>query len=226
MSPRVLLVDDERDIVEPVTYALQQDGFEVSAVEDGDTALELARSDTFDVVILDIMLPRRNGFVVCRDLRAAGNWTPILMLTAKDGDLDEAEGLDTGADDYLKKPFSFPVLLARIRSLVRRVGHRDLAPSIVGSLTIDSLGRRAWAGDTEVELTRREFDVLEYLARRPGQVASKDEIIAGVWEFDFDGDPNIVEVYIARLRRKIDDPFGTHHLTTVRRAGYRLDRDD
>jgi two-component system OmpR family response regulator len=223
---KLLVVEDDLKIASALRRGLEAEGFTVDSADNGDDGLWMAQEGSYDVVILDIMLPRRNGYVVCRDLRAAGNWTPILMLTAKDGELDEAEGLDTGADDYLKKPFSFPVLLARIRSLVRRVGHRDVAPSTIGSLTIDSLGRRVWAGDTEVELTRREFDVLEYLARRPGQVASKDDIISGVWEFDFDGDPNIVEVYIGRLRRKIDDPFGTHHLTTVRRAGYRLDHDD
>ena len=222
---KLLVVEDDLKIASALRRGLEAEGFTVDSADNGDDGLWMAQEGSYDVVILDIMLPRRNGYVVCRELRAAGNWTPILMLTAKDGDLDEAEGLDTGADDYLKKPFSFPVLLARIRSLVRRVGHRDLAPSTIGSLTIDSLGRRVWAGDTEVELTRREFDVLEYLARRPGQVASKDDIISGVWEFDFDGDRNIVEVYIGRLRRKIDDPFGTHHLTTVRRAGYRLDHD-
>ena len=222
---KLLVVEDDLKIASALRRGLEAEGFTVDSADNGDDGLWMAQEGSYDVVILDIMLPRRNGYVVCRDLRAAGNWTPILMLTAKDGELDEAEGLDTGADDYLKKPFSFPVLLARIRSLVRRVGRGDLAPSTIGSLTIDSLGRRVWAGDTEVELTRREFDVLEYLARRPGQVASKDDIISGVWEFDFDGDRNIVEVYIGRLRRKLDDPFGTHHLTTVRRAGYRLDHD-
>ena len=222
---KLLVVEDDLKIAGALRRGLEAEGYTVDSADNGDDGLWMAQEGHYDAVILDIMLPQRNGFVVCRDLRAAGNWTPILMLTAKDGDLDEAEGLDTGADDYLTKPFSFPVLLARLRSLTRRVGHRDLAPSRVGSLTLDSTARRVWSGATEIELTRREFDVLEYLARRPGQVASKDDILAGVWEFDFDGDPNIVEVYVGRLRRKVDDPFGTHHLTTVRRAGYRLDDD-
>jgi two-component system, OmpR family, response regulator len=222
---RALIVEDEPKLARLIQRGLQEEGYAADVAGTGEDALWMARASPYDAIVLDVMLPAADGFEVCRELRDAGVWAPVLMLTARDAVEDRIEGLDTGADDYLKKPFSFPVLLARIRSLVRRVGHRDVAPSTIGSLTIDSLGRRVWAGDTEVELTRREFDVLEYLARRPGQVASKDDIISGVWEFDFDGDPNIVEVYIGRLRRKIDDPFGTHHLTTVRRAGYRLDHD-
>jgi DNA-binding response OmpR family regulator len=169
------------------------------------------------------MLPRRNGYVLCRDLRAAGVWIPILVLTAKDGDLDEAEALDTGADDYLTKPFSFPVLLAHVRALLRRAGQAPPAPSTVGRIRLDPGARRVWSCGLEVELTRREFDVLEFLLRRPGQAVAKDEILNGVWEFDFDGDPNIVEVYVGRLRRKLDEPFGTSHIATVRRVGYRMD---
>ncbi len=183
----------------------------------------MATEGTYDLIVLDLMLPRRNGYVVCRDLRAAGDWTPILMLTAKEGDLDETEALETGADDFLTKPFSFPVLIARIRALLRRSGGRDPVPSTVGRIRVDVAGRRVWSSGAEVELTRREFDVLEFLVRRAGQVVSKQEIIAGVWEFDFDGDPNIVEVYVGRLRRKLDEPFGTRHIATVRGAGYRLD---
>ena len=147
------------------------------------------------------------------------------MLTAKDGDLDEAEALDTGADDYLTKPFSFPVLVARVRALLRRSAGRDPVPDDrrVGAHRLG--GRRVWSSGVEVDLTRREFDVLEFLVRRAGQVVSKDEILAGVWEFDFDGDPNIVEVYVGRLRRKLDEPFGTDHIATVRGAGYRMDGD-
>ena len=144
------------------------------------------------------------------------------MLTAKDGELDEAEALDTGADDYLTKPFSFPVLVARVRALLRRgaVGHPSAPP--VGDLRVDPAPHRVWRGDVEVPLTAREFDVLEFLVRRAGEVLSKDEILAAVWDFDFDGDPNIVEVYVRRLRRKIDEPFGRRSIETVRGAGYRL----
>src|SRR5262245_43065890 len=159
------------------------------------------------------MLPGRNGYRVCRDLRAAGVWTPILVLTAKDGDLDEAEALDTGADDYLVKPFSFAVLLARIRALLRRSAATIREPETsVGSLRIDSSARRVWSSGTGVELSRREFDVLEHLVRRAGQVVSKTQLLDAVWDIDFAGDPNIVEVYVGRLRRKVDEPFGTHHI--------------
>ena len=144
------------------------------------------------------------------------------MLTAKDGELDEAEALDTGADDYLTKPFSFPVLVARVRALLRRTAGRDPVPVAVGDLRIDPGARRAWRGDDEVVLTAREFDVLEFLVRRAGQAMSKAEILAGVWDYDFEGDPNIVEVYIGRLRRKVDEPFGQRSIETVRGAGYRL----
>jgi DNA-binding response OmpR family regulator len=172
------------------------------------------------------MLPGRNGFQICADLRAAGNWTPILMLTAKDGDLDEAEALDTGADDYLTKPFSFPVLVARVRALLRRVADRNLAPVTLDDLRIDPGARRVWRGDDEVVVTTREFQVLEFLARRSGQVLSKREILAGVWDYDFAGDENIVEVYIRRLRRKIDEPYDRQSIATVRGAGYRMASDD
>ena len=143
--------------------------------------------------------PGRNGYQICADLREAGDWTPILMLTAKDGDLDEAEALETGADDYLTKPFSFPVLVARIRALLRRATGRNPIPVEVGDLRIDPGQRRAWRGDVEIKLTSRQFDVLEFLVRRAGQVLSKAEILNGVWEYDFEGDPNIVEVYIRRF---------------------------
>jgi len=171
------------------------------------------------------MLPGRNGYQVCADLREAGDWTPILMLTAKDGDLDEAEALDTGADDYLTKPFSFAVLVARIRALLRRATGRNPAPVEAGDLRIDPGQRRVWRGEVEVELTSRQFDVLEFLVRRAGQVLSKTEILDGVWEYEFEGDPNIVEVYIRRLRTRIDEPFGRHAIETIRGAGYRLASD-
>jgi DNA-binding response OmpR family regulator len=176
--------------------------------------------------VLDIMLPGRNGNQICADLREAGNWTPILMLTAKDGDLDEAEALDTRADDYLTKPFSFPVLVARVHALLRRAADRPAAPILAGDLRIDPAAHRVWRGDAELTLTAREFDVLQFLLRRAGQVLSKDEILAGVWRYDFEGEPNIVEAYIRRLRRKIDEPYGCHSIETIRGAGYRLTGDD
>jgi DNA-binding response OmpR family regulator len=204
-----------------VKRGLEAEGFSVEMAHDGDDGLWRAVEGAHDLIILDLML-RRSGFRVCADLRAAEVWTPILVLTAKDGDLNEAEALDTGADDYLTKPFSFPVLVARVRALLRRAGGRNPPPVAVGDLRIDPGRRRAWRGDVEVAVTAQEFDVLSFLVRRCGQVLSKEEILAGVWDYDFDGDPNIVEVYVGRLRRKLDDPFGHRSIETVRGAGYRL----
>jgi DNA-binding response OmpR family regulator len=221
---KVLLVEDDRKIATAVKRGLEAEGFGVEVASDGSEAFWRATEGSYDLIVLDIMLPGRNGYRVCADLRAAGNWTPILMLTAKDGDQDEAEALDAGADDYLVKPFSFVVLIARARALLRRSGGRSPTPMSVGGLRIEPVARRAWRDEREVLLTTREFEVLEFLVRRAGQVLSKAEILAGVWSDDFDGDPNIVEVYIGRLRRKID---GVDRLEatikTVRGAGYRLD---
>jgi DNA-binding response OmpR family regulator len=222
---KVLVVEDDPRIATAVRRGLEFEGFTVDVASDGDQGWWMATAGAFDVIVLDIMLPRRNGFVLCRDLRAAGITTPILMLTAKEGDLDEAEALDTGADDYVTKPFSFPVLVARLRALLRRATNVPSTSVTVGSLVVDSTARRVWSSGHEVALTRREFDVLEHLARRAGHVVSKSQLLDGVWEFDFAGDPNIVEVYVGRLRRKLDEPFGTHHIVTVRGTGYRLDGD-
>ena len=218
-------MEDDRKIAAAVRRGLQAEGFTVEVAHDGIDGLWLATEGSYDLILLDIMLPGRNGYRICADLREAGHWTPILMLTAKDGDLDEAEGLDTGADDYLTKPFSFPVLVARVRALLRRAASRSPVPVTVGDLRIDSAQRRAWRGDVELVLTAREFAVLEFLVRRTGQVLSKSDILDGVWEQDFDGDPNIVEVYIRRLRRKVEEPYDRHSIETVRGAGYRLVSD-
>src|SRR5439155_20774287 len=172
--------------------------------------------------VLDIMLPGMNGYRVCRALREESVWTPILMLTAKDGEYDEAEALDTGADDFLSKPFSFVVLLARLRALIRRGAPPRPAVITVGTLMLDPGARRVTRGDTEVRLTAREFALLEYLMRKDGNVASKTDILDHVWGMDFAGDPNVVEVYVGYLRRKLDQPFGLHTLQTVRGIGYRL----
>jgi DNA-binding response OmpR family regulator len=222
---KLLVVEDDQKIATAVRRGLEIEGFTVDVAANGDDGWWMATEAAYDLIVLDIMLPDRNGLVLCGDLRTAGNWTPVLMLTAKDGELDEAEALNIGADDYLTKPFSFPVLIARVRSILRRSGRHELVASRIGSFTIDSAARRMWSSGVEVELTRREFDVLEFLARRAGHAVSKDEILTGVWEFDFEGDPNIVEVYVARLRRKLDDPFGTDHIRTVRGVGYRIDAD-
>ena len=223
---KLLLIEDDTKIATALRRGLEAEGFKVEVAADGDEGLWRATENSYDLIVLDILLPKRNGYQVCAALRAAGDWTPILVLTAKDGELDEAEGLDTGADDYLTKPFSFTVLLARIRALLRRGGAQRLVPLHVGDLRIDPRARRAWRGETEVMLTTREFSVLEFFVRRAGQVLSKDDILAGVWSDDFDGDPNIVEVYVRRLRRKVDEPFGHVSIQTVRGAGYRLASDD
>jgi DNA-binding response OmpR family regulator len=196
----------------------------VTIASNGHDGVWLATEASFDLIVLDIMLPGRNGFEICRDLRGRGSWTPILMLTAKSGDLDEAEALELGADDYLTKPFSFPVLVARIRALLRRTG-RNPTPVSVGDLRIDPAARRVWRGEDELPVTAREFEVLEFLLRRAGQVLAKSQILSGVWDHDFDGDPNIVEVYIRRLRLKVDEPYGRHAIETVRGAGYRVAED-
>jgi DNA-binding response OmpR family regulator len=219
---KLLLVEDDATLAATLRRGLEAEGYGVEVATDGDDGLWRASEGVFDLVVLDIMLPGRNGYRVCAALREAGVWTPILMLTAKDGELDEAEALDTGADDFLTKPFSFTVLVARIRALLRRSAERTVAPATVGDLRIDPAGRRAWRGDDEIALTAREFDVLELLVRRAGEVLSKDRILGAVWDSDFDGDPNIVEVYVRRLRRKVDEPYGRRSIETVRGAGYRI----
>ena len=219
---KLLLVEDDKKIANAVKRGLEAEGFTVEVAHDGDDGFWRATEGSYDLIVLDIMLPGRNGFRICAGLRDVGMWTPVLMLTAKDGDLDEAEALDTGADDYLTKPFSFPVLIARVRALLRRSVEPHPPPIDVGILRIDPGARRVWCRDVEVSLTSREFEVLEFLIRRADLVLSKTEIINGVWSDDFDGDPNIVEVYIRRLRRKIDERFGIELIATVRGAGYRL----
>lgn len=222
---KLLLIEDDKKIATVVKRGLEAEGFTVEVAWDGADGHWLAAEGSFDLIILDILLPGRNGYQICGDLRSAGDWTPILMLTAKDGDLDEAEALDTGADDYLTKPFSFPVLVARVRALLRRTAGRDPVAVSVGDLRIDPGQRRVWRGEVEIVLTSRQFEVLEFLVRRSGHVMSKREILDGVWTYDFSGDPNIVEVYIRRLRARIDEPFGCKSIETVRGAGYRLVAD-
>ncbi len=221
---KLLLVEDDRKIATSVKRGLESEGFNVEVAFDGLDGLWLAKEGGYDTIILDLMLPRRNGFQICDDLRREGVWTPILILTAKDGEFDEAEALDTGADDYLSKPFSMAVLVARLRALTRRSG-RIPAPLVVGDLRIDAIKRKVWRDEEEIELTARQFDVLEFMMRRAGQVVSKSDILSGVWEYEFEGDPNIVEVYIRRLRTRIDEPFGRKAIETVRGAGYRLAED-
>lgn len=220
---RVLLVEDEERLADLVKGGLAGEGFAVDVAHDGRDGLWMATENTYDVIVLDVMLPRLNGYAVCAKLREAGDWTPIMMLTAKDGIYDEAEALDNGADDYLAKPFSYVVLLARLRALVRRGGRERPVSITVGDLVVDPAALKCRRGEVEIGLTPKEFAVLHALARRSGEVVSKGELLAQAWDFSYDGDPNIVEVYISALRRKIDTPFGRTTLITVRGAGYRLE---
>jgi len=219
---RILVVEDETRLAEGLRRGLEAEGFAVDVAATGTDGLWLAREQEYSVILLDIMLPGISGYRICETLRAEKNWTPILMLTAKDGEWDQIEALDTGADDYLTKPFSFAILLARVRALLRRgAGER---PSIIeaGDLTLDPATKRVARGETVIELTAREHAVLEFLMRRKGEVVSKREVVDGVWDFDFDGDPNIVEVYVGHLRNKVDRPFGRAAIETLRGSGYRL----
>jgi DNA-binding response OmpR family regulator len=220
---RILVVEDEKRLAGAIKRGLESDGFAVDLAFAGDEGLWLATETAYDAIVLDIMLPGRNGYQVCADLRDANNWTPILMLTAKDGELDHAEALDTGADDFLTKPFSYVVLLAHLRALIRRGSGERPTVLKAGDLRLDPAQHRCWRGDVEIRLTSRQFSLLEYLIRRAGDVISKTEILDHVWDYAFDGDPNIVEVYIGYLRKKIDVPFGRKAIETVRLVGYRLD---
>lgn len=217
------MVEDERRLAELLKSGLEREGFAVDLAHDGRDGLWMATEQRYDVIVLDVMLPLLHGYGVCARLREAGNWTPILMLTAKDGEQDEAEALDTGADDFLSKPFSYVVLLARLRALVRRGIRERPAVLAVGDLRVDPAGLRCSRGDVEIALTPKEFAILHCLARHAGEVVAKTELLSRAWDFAYDGDSNVVEVYVSALRRKIDKPFGLTTLTTVRGAGYRLE---
>lgn len=218
--PRLLIVEDEKRLALSLAKGLMAEGYDVDVVHDGLDGLHRASGSAYDLLVLDIMLPGMNGYRVCSTLRAAGHDVPILMLTAKDGEYDEAEGLDTGADDYLTKPFSYVVLVARVKALLRRRAASVASPvHTIGELRVDTGARRVHRGEDEVALTAKEFSVLEQLVVRAGQVVSKADILEHVWDFAYDGDPNIVEVYISALRRKL----GAELIRTVRGAGYRLE---
>ena len=222
---RILVVEDDKHVARAVKRGLEAEGFAVDVAFDGTDGRWLATENAYDVMVLDIMLPGTNGYDLCAELRRSGNWTPILMLTAKDGEHDEARALDTGADDFLAKPFSYVVLLARLRALLRRGGHERPSMLTTGDLVLDPATHRVWRADTVVELTPRQFALLEFLMRRAGEVLSKSEILEHVWDFAFEGDPNIVEVYVRQLRQRIDHPFGRASLQTVRLVCYRVDPD-
>ncbi|WP_413760026.1 response regulator transcription factor [Streptomyces sp. MMBL 11-3] len=220
---RILVVEDDRRLAELLCRGLVGEGYAVDTAHDGSRGLELALANAYDVLVLDVMLPHLNGLRLCAQLRQEGVWTPVLMLTAKDGEYDQAEGLDTGADDYVTKPFSFVALAARLRALIRR--GRPERPTVmrVGDLEIDPAGHHCRRGGRDIALTAREFAVLEYLAGRAGETVSKCEVLEHVWDDRFDGDVNIVEVYVSALRRKLDTPFQQRSIRTVRGVGYRLD---
>jgi DNA-binding response OmpR family regulator len=219
---RLLIVEDEPHLAQTLQQGLRAEGYAVDHAADGLTGLELARLHPYAAVIVDIMLPRLNGYRLCAYLRREGIDVPILVLTAKDGEYDEAEALDTGADDFLRKPFSYLVLVARLRALLRR--GRSVRPPIVtiGPLRLDLASRRCFRADAEVRLTAKQFAVLECLARRAGTVVSKAEVLDEVWDQAYDGDVNIVEVYVHALRRKLDLSSGPGGIETIRGVGYRL----
>lgn len=219
---RILLVDDEKRLADGVRRGLEAEGMVVDVAHDGATGLDMASDADYDVIVLDVMMPRMNGYRVCQSLRADGDHTPVLFLTAKDGEWDEVEGLDTGGDDWLTKPFSFPVLIARVRALARRGGRERPAVLQAGDLTLDPAARQVFRGDDEITLTAREMAVLDFLLRRRGEVVTRREILANVWGDSFTGDANIVEVYVGHLRAKVDRPFGRQAIETVRGVGYRL----
>jgi DNA-binding response OmpR family regulator len=215
---RLLLVDDETRLTAALRKGLTADGFVVDVAGDGVEGLERAGREPYDVVVLDVMLPRLSGYEVVRRLRAAGNWVPVLMLSAKDGEHDQADALDDGADDYLTKPFSYVVLLARLRALLRRGSAARPSVLRVGAVRLDPASREVDVSGERVELTSREFALLEYLARHAGRVLTKTELLDHVWDAAAATAPNAVEVYVGYLRRKI----GAERLVTVRGAGYRL----
>ena len=222
---RILLVEDDLHVAGAVKRGLEAEGYAVDVALDGTDGLWLATENAYDVLVLDCMLPGLSGDELCSRLREGGDWTPILMLTAKSGADEEARALDAGADDFLSKPFSYVVLVARLRALLRR--GRPERPVLLeaGDLRLDPATHRAWRGTVPVPLTPRQFSLLEFFLRRKGEVLSKAVILEHVWDFSFDGDPNIVEVYLSQLRQRVDLPFGRSSLETVRLVGYRLDPD-
>lgn len=218
----MLVVEDDPRMSEVLRRGLCEQGYAVDVADDGDEAVWLGTQGGHDVVVLDVMLPGRDGFEVCRRLRAADMWAPVLMLTARASVADRVRGLDAGADDYLVKPFSFVELTARLRALVRRGAHPRPAVLLVGDLRLDPAARRAWRSGTELVLTAKEFTVLELFMRHPGETLTRTRILEHAWDFAYEATSNVVDQYVGLLRRKIDRPFGRTDLETVRGAGYRL----
>jgi two-component system OmpR family response regulator len=222
---RVLVVDDEVKLANLLQRRLQREGVGVDVAASGEAALERAGATQYDAIVLDLMLPGVDGFETCRRLRAEGVWSPTLMLTARNDVEDRIRGLDSGADDYMIKPFSLEELLARLRALTRRGAQPRPTVLEVGDLRLDPASRRTWRGEVELSLTSREFSLLETLMRSPDQVIGRFDLLEHVWDQSYENRSNVIEVYIGYLRDKIDRPFGRHSLETVRGAGYRLGAD-
>jgi two-component system OmpR family response regulator len=216
------VIEDEAKLAEVIARGLREEGYAADTAGRGEDALWMAQSASYDAILLDVMLPGVDGFEVCRQLRDLGVWSPVLMLTARDAIDDRVNGLDAGADDYLVKPFSFEELLARLRALVRRAPAARPAIVTVADLRLDPAARRAWRGEVELDLSAKEFALLEIFMRSPGRVLSRSSLLDGAWDMAFERRSNIVDVYVRYLREKIDRPFGTDSLETVRGAGYRL----
>ncbi len=224
---RVLVIEDEVKMAALLRRGLREEGYAVDVAPNGEEGLWLGAENPYDVILLDVMLPDVDGFEVCRRLRETGQWAPILMLTARDAVTDRVTGLDSGADDYLPKPFSFAELLARVRSLLRRGAAGGTSAVLrVGDLSLDPATRRVSRGDARVELTTKEFALLEFLMRHPDEVLTRTRIIEHVWDFAYEGDSNVVDVYVRYLREKIDRPFRRGSIETVRGSGYRLRREE
>ena len=219
---RVLVVEDETKLGKLLSRGLREEGYSPDLAERGEEALWMAKAVEYDAIVLDVMLPGLDGFAVCRRLRADGVWSPVLMLTARDAVDDRITGLDAGADDYLAKPFSFEELLARLRALTRRAPVERPAVLTAGSLRLDPAAHRAWRGDVELDLSAKEFALLELFMRRPGSVLSRGQLLEGAWDMAFESRSNVVDVYVRYLREKIDRPFGCSSIETVRGVGYRL----
>ena len=223
---RFLVVEDETKMAALLRRGLEEEGYAVDIASTGTEGLWAATENPYDAILLDVMLPELDGFEVCRQLRARGRWAPVLMLTARDDVRDRVQGLDAGADDYLVKPFSFSELLARLRALIRRGARERPAILSVSDLALDPATRRVSRGGTEIALTAREFALLEMFLRHPGEVLSRTRILEHVWDFAFDGDSNVVDVYVRYLREKVDRPFGRDSIETIRGMGYRLRGED
>lgn len=219
---RVLVVEDEAKLAELLARGLREEGYAADVSGSGEDALWMAEAAAYDAIVLDVMLPGIDGFATCRRLRESGVWTPVLILTARDDVDDRITGLDTGADDYLVKPFAFAELLARLRALSRRAATERPAELTVDDLRLDPALHRAWRGETELDLSAKEFALLEVFMRRPGQALSRGQLLEGAWDMTFERRSNIVDVYVRYLREKIDRPFGRRSLETVRQVGYRL----